>query len=236
MDALILIAIVMLVAGILGGIINFYMVDKKTESPLPWWQHAIIGIGAAFMVPLFLNMISSSLIDTIRGTNGTPGDLSKIFVLSGFCLVASISSRAFIRTISQKVLQEIQDTKRVAEEAKAEAGEAKVEAGEAKAVVAPFVEEEASEESSGIVDSEEQARDVPLSDDEKQILKMMISSRFSMRSISGLAKDTNLDNAKVNAAISSLLDKSLIVQGQSTAGQPRWYPSVAGRLHAMKFI
>jgi hypothetical protein len=70
----------MLAAGIVGGLINSYLADSMVEKPLVWWKHIIVGIGAAFMVPVFLNMISSRLISEISGTEITSEVLSKLLV------------------------------------------------------------------------------------------------------------------------------------------------------------
>src|SRR5437899_1806340 len=102
MQSLVEIVLVLFGSGVLGGVINYFITDTNQEKPLRWWQHVIVGIGAAFMVPLFLNMISSGLIDAIRGTEKIPADPAKLFVLAGFCLVAAVSARAFIRSISDR--------------------------------------------------------------------------------------------------------------------------------------
>lgn len=224
MQSLCDIALVMLTSGVLGGLVNFFISDPQDERRLTWWQHIFVGVAAAFMVPLLLNMISADLIDKIRGANGLPGDYSKLFVLAGFCLVAAVSSRAFIKTMSERVLQEVRSAKKNAEEAKEEAAEA-------KAAVAPFVEEEipANEiEKKGLSETPE----VDLTDTEKIVLKAMISSSYSMRSITGIAKDTGLTKPSVSHVISTLMVKGLVVQAQSSSGQPRWYPSAEGRIHA----
>lgn len=223
MNRLWIIAIVILGAGIWGGLMNFFISDPEAEPRLTWWKQIIVGVGAAFMVPLFLNMISSELIGSIRGDGDKQtGDISKLFVLAGFCLVAAVSSRAFIRSLSEKVLQEVRSAKRNAQEAKEQAQVA-------QEAVAPFVEEELAEESPEEIKRREQEPAVTVSDDERSLLKAMTNSSFSMRSISGVAKDTGLDKSKVNAAISSLLAKQLVMQGQSSSGQPRWWPTAAGR-------
>ena len=118
------IALVMLVSGTLGGLVNYYLTDQQDEKQLTWWQHAFVGVVAAFIVPLFLNMASGDLIDKIRGVDGKAPDPSKLFVLAGFCLVAAASSRAFIRSLSERVLQEVRSAKKKAEAAQEQAAEA----------------------------------------------------------------------------------------------------------------
>jgi YLATT-like protein len=108
--------LVMCLAGVLGGVINYCLTPKEEKQNV--WESIIIGVGASLMVPLFLNMISSNLLDVIRGQPPTvPGDTSKLLVFSGFCLVAAISSRAFIRTLSDRVLNEAKEAKQEARKA-----------------------------------------------------------------------------------------------------------------------
>ena len=73
----------MLAAGITGGLINSYLTDPAVETPLKWWQHIVVGVGAAFIVPVFLNMISSRLISEIKGDLIDSDILSKLLVLAG---------------------------------------------------------------------------------------------------------------------------------------------------------
>ena len=212
------IAIVMLVSGTLGGIVNSFLADPADGKPLNWWKHVAIGIAAAFIVPLFLNMISGDLIDKIRGSDGRPSDYSKLFVLAGFCLVAAISSRKFIQSISDRVLQEVKAANK-------NAAEAKVDAAEAKAVVAPLVEDEAPDTMDAL-----KVSSLPITAaNELAILKAMSTSSYPLRSITGIAKDSGLSKDVVNSTLSSLIGKGLVQQGTNTNGQPRWFLSSDGR-------
>ncbi len=107
----------MLVAGAVGGLINYFLIDPKEESPLAWWKLMIVGVGASFMVPVLLNMISSELIADIEVPKPTTDPVSKLLILTGFCLLAAVSSRAFIRTLTDRVLRDVA----VAKEQSAEA-------------------------------------------------------------------------------------------------------------------
>src|SRR5215471_12339877 len=93
-----LLAIAIASAGLLGGLINFHLSQRADGEDPSLWKSATLGIGAASLVPLFLNTISSNLVQQIQ----KPDDPSKIvqsfLVFFGFCLVASISSKAFIQS------------------------------------------------------------------------------------------------------------------------------------------
>jgi hypothetical protein len=168
-------------------------------------------------------MISSTLIGEITGDLSDSKVVAKLLVLAGFCLLAAISSRAFLRSLSERVLQEVRTAKKEAEEAREEAAEA-------KAVVAPLVEEELPAQATMQADNAGAAARPSVTDSEKKVLKAMTSSRYSMRSLTGLARDSDHTKDAVNPIISSLLAKGLIAETKSKQGQPRWYPTALGRL------
>lgn len=212
----------MFASGMLGGLVNSFLSDPSEEKPLHWSKHMVVGVAASFMVPLFLNMISGDLIDKIRGPSTGQPDYSKLFVLAGFCLVAAVSSRAFIRTISDKVLQQVKEANRKAEEAK-------VDAATAKAVVEPMVEAEADAEVTDTIDALKASSAPVTVENELKVLKAMTTSSYSLRSITGIAKDSGLSKSVVNSTLTSLIGKGLVQQGISTSSQPRWFPTPEGR-------
>jgi hypothetical protein len=100
----------MAAAGLFGGIINYFLDQDNSESDLRSNQTTllkslIIGVGASFLVPLFLAIISSDLVELDKLNQ------SKILVFFGFCLIAAISSKKFIVTISERVLKEAREAK-----------------------------------------------------------------------------------------------------------------------------
>jgi tetratricopeptide (TPR) repeat protein len=119
-----LILLIILIAGFIGGAINAITqqdsvinTENTTESQLNYtfWQCVLMGIGASLLVPLFLETISSNLIHVSRC------DPDKYLVIMGFAIVASISSRTFIKNISNVALKNSEEAKRTAVEAVDEA-------------------------------------------------------------------------------------------------------------------
>lgn len=214
----------MLLSGIVGGLINSYLSDPNVEKPLAWWQHIVVGVGASFMVPVFLNTISSRLIAEIAGTELTSEVLSKLLILAGFCLLAAVSSRAFIRSMTDRLLREVAAAKK-------EAKEAKVQAKNAEDIADLTVEPEPlpTAATKGFMESNVEEPAVEVTETERQILKAMVESRFSMRSISGIAKDAGLSSNTVNSHLGSMLTKALVAEGKNKEGQLRWYATALGR-------
>jgi hypothetical protein len=102
-------AVIMTVFGILGGLISYLLADadrNKTEgehlNPGDLLKSIIIGVGAAYLVPLFLSVLSSGMVSESRD------DPYKLLTFAGYCLIAAISSKTFIHSLSKKVIKDIQ--------------------------------------------------------------------------------------------------------------------------------
>ncbi|MDP2181899.1 MAG: hypothetical protein Q8K99_04935 [Actinomycetota bacterium] len=215
----------MLASGVLGGLVNYYLLEQTQDDNMPWWQCMAVGIAAAFIVPLFLNMISSGLISDVLGSSSEPGDPSKLFVLAGFCLVAAISSRQFINTVSQRVLEA--------------AREAKEDAAEARATLEQVIEPEDVDDRSGTAGFAATAefavtgvaqQGPPLSEDEIKVMQVMANSSFALRSLSGLAKQAEIDPNRTRIALVSLVEKGFVGEGATQSGYPRWFLTTKGRI------
>jgi RsiW-degrading membrane proteinase PrsW (M82 family) len=93
---------IMVSAGVLGGIANYFLAERHAE--FAWrdlFKYAVLGVVAALMVPLFLNMISSNLLDLARTRP------INLFVFAGFCLIAVMFSRRFLENMSAKLIQQV---------------------------------------------------------------------------------------------------------------------------------
>lgn len=210
------------ISGILGGLINSFLYDSSIDRPLLWWQHILIGIGAAFIVPMFLSSISSGLISEINDGETTSVTLSKLLTLAGFCLLAAISSRAFIRSMIDRLMRDVAV-------AKEEAKEAILRATSAEEIADLTIEPESLPSPTIRGLTEDATPSIEINEIEKKILQVMIESRFSMRSISGIAKDASLSPQDVNSALGGMLKKSLVEEGKNKEGQIRWHPTAYGR-------
>ena len=108
----ILASIIVIIGGTAGytNFLTYYykgIIEKKNGA----LKCVLSGIGAAILVPLFLNMLSSSLIENDNDFNPI-----NYFVFAGFCFIAGYFSDRFISTIGEKVLKEVEQAKKKAEE------------------------------------------------------------------------------------------------------------------------
>ena len=96
---------IMLVSGIFGGIVNCYRSTDSQEGSDCFQKHLALGIAASFTVPLFLKLIGSSLLTEPEVALG-------YLEFGGFCLIAALSSKAFIEKISNRLITDLQATKK----------------------------------------------------------------------------------------------------------------------------
>jgi hypothetical protein len=241
--------ILIISAGIFGGTINYFIAakdafsvvggnqdpppcenDANAKAPkFPSWKilaaNVVIGVGAAFLVPLFLATISSNLVTNLLVNSDGSGSIVDAFVFSGFCLLGAISSRAFIQTLSSKVLQEAQDANRKATKAEKRVDELKDE-------VKPIIEQATEPDDDTTVEKQDISIQtiIPpkLSDNETAVLEALNSSKYALRSKSGIAKQIGLERSEVNSILNRLIEKNLAAGVQGKNGV-RWAMTPEGR-------
>lgn len=104
---MLLILAIMVVAGILGGAANYFLADRHGEpSRRDWLKYPVFGVVAALTVPLFLNMISSTLLE---GARTKPIDF---YVFGGFCLIYVVASRRLFENMVQLLMGQIDQIRR----------------------------------------------------------------------------------------------------------------------------
>ena len=104
---MLVILLIMIFAGVLGGIANYFLSERaSTNSSRDWSKYPILGVIAALTVPLFLNMISSNLLEAARTR---PVDY---FVFAGFCLIYVVASRRVFENMASKLVGQMDQMKR----------------------------------------------------------------------------------------------------------------------------
>ena len=96
-STILLIMTIMVISGFLGGSVNYFSSTRYENSDrLSLLKYFFLGGVAALTVPMFLNMVSSDLLLTIRKKP------LNIFVLSGLCIVFSAVVCRFLDTFTDK--------------------------------------------------------------------------------------------------------------------------------------
>ncbi len=180
-----------------------------------------LGVGASFMVPLFLNTISSTLVRDAL-TSPFPDSVVKLLVISGFCLVAAVSSKRFITSVTDKLLREVEETRKIAQGAEDKANDAEEKVN---LVVEP--EEPASPAPSSIATESEQLAfnrlpQEELSEEQKKVLSAMLNSTFATRAKSGIKEYTGIQDDTLNKALSELEEAAYLEKQSTRKGFERW--------------
>lgn len=211
--------LIILASGILGGLANYFL-DRQERNWIGYdvLKSALLGIVAAATVPLFLKIVSSSLMKDAET------DPLQYFVFCGFCLVAAAFSNRFLQGIGDRVLQELKEVKKEQKELK-DANEAvkqeqeelkdttntilltgSDDQAEAAAPVQP--QTEAAEFESFREGGEKEARPRSIAKSstenspESMLLEKFKDPKYKFRTLQGLSKATGLDEQTVSDLVS----------------------------------
>lgn len=190
-----------IVAGLLGGVINYYMVHTKEEefsNEYIFSKSIFLGLGAAALVPLFLRLISSTLLEPV--TDKYP--IVNYFVIGGFCLAAAIYSKRFIEDVYGRITKAEEDAKaakKTAEEAKKTSKEVEQSVTEPDDTQENLALEMATSDPN---DAKALIR--------KQILEAIQGSRFVYRTPNGIAKEIGKDKKSVKEYLNELQESGLV--------------------------
>lgn len=198
-----LIAII-IAGGALGGIASYAAGDIPAEEKHPLIRRVILGVAAAAVVPLFLNMISSSILEEAE-QNPT-----KYFVLAGFCVAAAFGSKTFLASISKQMSQRLSSV----EDQQSEM------ASEIEPIISKETEPLPSADDSKIV----------VNSVEQQILRALANKSYSRRYLPGVAKEAKLSIDDVADNLHSLQDKGLVNSKRGKQGNLFWLTSLGNRI------
>jgi hypothetical protein len=267
----------MVIAGALGGsastCLNYHpaypgrSLDQWSGNATWSWAHlgdwawklgagVILGIAAAFVVPVFLHAMSSDLIAQVAdsereitkqevgaGSKERAPDVQSSsrtnawYTLFGFCVLAAYAAQRFLQAMLERVLRELRQQK-----ARLNNVEASAKSAEAKASVAAATAQSAktmAEDLDADFDEPEQepvfrtmaATSSQLTDDERRLLEAFQQAwktkRWLRRSKTGLSIDTGLSDEAVDSGLRRLEGRGLIKRRQG-AGRAGWLLTAEG--------
>lgn len=210
---------VMIGCGILGGAINYLLNTPAENKTYCFVKNIVVGIGASLLVPLFLNMISSSLFQDICQPSQNDKLYANLFTLIGFCLIASISARQFIQSVSQKIIKDVEEVKSELEDVK-----------ESMKPIESLFEDDTPDPAPTDATMQPESRAPEMTKEEASVLRVLGSSNYIMRSLSGIRADTGLEKRSINTLLNKLIQDNLVQQMPGkNSGQPRWFLTQNGR-------
>jgi hypothetical protein len=212
---MLIILLIMIAAGVLGGVANYFLRDRQQESsPQDWAKYSILGVIAALTVPLFLNMISSNLLEAARTR---PVDF---FVFAGFCLIYVVASRRVFENAANKLLGQVDQMKREMVQIKQQRQEVALSALREESAVAadtplPAVKPEVIKES--------------LSYNDIEILRALSEDSYVYGNLAGLTDKTGLARDLVSSRLTVLKSLGLIETRINDKNVLHWFVSPKGK-------
>ena len=206
-----LLIILIVAAGLLGGVANYFM--NKPDASWLWhdfFKATFLGLTAAATVPLFLRTVSSNLM-----TECLNGDVIAYFVFFGFCTIASIFSGKFLQSLGDKLLQEVNQVKQKQEELDETTGilvqQSSDPATTPEVMVAPDFSDEPRARGAAM----------PLSDEQKVLLAFR--GKYAFRTLAGIIQDSGLDKTIVQTLLTELETRGKLQKiRRSTDGEMVW--------------
>lgn len=202
---------IMLLAGVLGGIANYFLSDRQGElSSRDGFKYATLGIIAALTVPLFLNMLSSNLLEAARTR---PVDF---FVFAGFCLIYVVASRRVFENAANKLLAQIDQVKRDVNHLKQQKAEIPV----------PLV---VRDDAPAVELTKAEAPKESLSYNDVEILRAIAEENYVYGNLVGLTDKTGLSRDLVSNRLTVLKNLGIIETRISDKNVLHWYVSPRGK-------
>lgn len=210
-----ILAAVMGIAGVFGGLINYYQMtqDRDDEAALP--RCIVMGIGASFLVPVILFFVQSDLITDIQS------DPSKLLIYTGFCLIVAIASRLVLTSTPKRILNE-------AIQARAQVEEMQHQLRTLQEEILPLIDTETEQETgiddnAGPLDLEEE-----LDIAGTKVLQTLGRGRHIYRSMAGLCREAEADETTLEKSLKVLVNRQLAGRINTRKGM-RWYLTEKGR-------
>lgn len=208
----IILTLVMLLAGVFGGLINYYLLNQNNKDTAAIARCLVVGVGASFLVPVVLDMVGSNIVVLSQS------DSSKMLIYTGICLIAAIGSRLVVtNTVDRTML--------AAESAKTSTEELRQQLKQLQDAIVPLLETETERDDSLEVSSTElDSLDVAST----AVLKSLASGRHIYRALHGLSKETEFDETDLQKSLAVLVGKGLAGRVNGGWGV-RWYVTERGR-------
>lgn len=248
MYQIIVVLVIIVVAGLIGGWAG-YLTDPISSSAEPdaakkhvCKRYLVLGLIAAGVVPLFLSVLQSNLVTTIftPKKDSAAADVIpfvEFLVFAGFCLIAAVSARAFLDSMTRRLMKDIDRMKEEVAEVKnqtadnaqeAREASAKAEDAQQKAVVAAELVDDAAASGRAPATMIESAGrlaaggSIPeLQPDQHRALQALITHEF--RTATGLANDIGISRNRVGELLDGLKEKNVVEPTISPAtGGRRW--------------
>ena len=201
---------IMIVTGVLGGIANLYLADRQGEpGRRDWVKYPVFGVVAALTVPMFLNMISSTLLE---GARTKPIDY---YVFAGFCLLYVVASRRLFENIVQRLMGQIDQVRR-------DVGQIRQQQREEPLLAPPRSEVEPARP------AEPDPREA-LSYNDVEILRALADGNFVYGNLASICETTGLARELVSQRLTIMKAMGVIETRINEKNVLHWFVSARGK-------
>jgi hypothetical protein len=217
---LIIILGIMVATGLLGGIANYFLNERDSNSP--WGsagKHMVLGVVSALTVPLFLNMMSSHLLEATRLKS------SELFVFAGFCLLYVVVTRRFFENIAARLIGQVEQVRREVKHLQYSAERTPLPAAAAPAARAAEPEAAAEPAPASIVELPRNA----VSYGDIELMRAVAEGNAIYGANTGLATRTTLPKDQIAARLAALKAMGLIESKIDERNVVRWHLTPKGR-------
>ncbi|MBL8413586.1 MAG: hypothetical protein JNM42_04015 [Propionivibrio sp.] len=213
---LFVILLIMIAAGILGGVANYFLSDRQKDSTRSdWAKYIVLGVIAALTVPLFLNMISSNLLEAARTR---PVDF---FVFAGFCLIYVVASRRVLENVASRFSYQMDQMKRELLQIKQQHQEGPPPA--------PRDESLSGLEAPPVIAPRTESVKESLSYNDIEILRALAEESYVYGNLVGLTDKTGLARELVSARLTVLKNLGIIETRINEKNILHWFVSTRGK-------
>ena len=206
------IILIIILAGLLGGVTNFFLVWNKDikgrESNMLLIKCILMGLCASFTVPLFLQVLPNTLLDISDSMTA-----KNYLIIAGLCVLAAYFSKSFLEDLYKKI----------------SSLEKKTESIDKKAEEAKKAVEEVELQNQELDNIGEIVQDVinksQTSIDPKKIEEVtnaVLNTTYSFRTVPGIAEDTLRDTDKVKEILDLLKDTGYVEMKKNKRGNEIW--------------
>ncbi|WP_295006976.1 YEATS-associated helix-containing protein [uncultured Dechloromonas sp.] len=204
---------VMVVMGMLGGAANYFLADRQGEpARRDWIKYPVFGVVAALTVPMFLNMISSTLLE---GARTKPIDY---YVFAGFCLLYVVASRRLFENMVQRLIGQIDQVRR-------DVGHLKQQKREEPVLPLPVA---AKAEAEAPRSGEPDPREV-LSYNDVEILRVLAEDSFVYGNLAAVCDSTGLARELVSQRLTVMKTLGVIETRINEKNVLHWVVSARGK-------
>lgn len=197
---MIIIGAIILSCGLIGGLANYHRFEyNKSTVIFEISKSLLTGVVASATVPLFLNMVSSNLMEEAI----IPGNELKYFIFGGFCLIAAFFSNRFLQSISDRMIQDLQKkTLQIKEETLQNSNN--LETIINNALPNGDLDDEI------LISRSITSNEIGSNESMQNIMKAFKNNKYSFRTLKGISNDAGMNKSDAKKVIEDLREKNVI--------------------------